>query len=94
MLVGKLKPLKMLQPITINKLLNSLDWLLFLILCILAFLICWPMLLEYESKQTSLSQSKGAILERPTITICFDVRKFEDFEDEITDSCGGGNSNR
>ena len=52
------------------------------------------MLLEYESKQTSLSQSKGAILERPTITICFDVRKFEDFEDEITDSCGGGNSNR
>ena len=53
------------------------------------------MLQEYESKQTSLSQSKEDILERPTITICFDARKFEDFGDEgaAIDSCSSS-SNR
>ena len=85
----------MLQPISRNKLLTTLDWLLFFILCTVAMVFCWPMLVEYESKQTSLSQSKEDILERPTITICFDARKFEDFGDEgaAIDTCSSS-SNR
>ena len=85
----------MLQPISRNKLLTTLEWLLFFILCTVAMVFCWPMLEEYESKQTSLSQSKEDILERPTITICFDARKFEHFGDEgaAIDTCSSS-SNR
>ena len=60
--------------ITRNKLLNSLEWVLITILGIFGAWFCWPMLGQYQTKQTSLSQSKTDVQERPTITICFETR--------------------
>ena len=60
--------------ITRNKLLNSLEWVLIIILGIFGTWFCWPMVGQYQAKQTSLSQSKTDVQERPTITICFDTR--------------------
>ena len=57
-----------------NKLLNSLEWIFFITLTIFAIWFCWPMVGQYQTKQTSLSQSKTDVQERPTITICFETR--------------------
>ena len=57
-----------------NKILSTLDWFLFLIFCIVAFVFCWPMVKSYDSKKTSFSQHTEKIIERPSITICFQAR--------------------
>ena len=57
-----------------NKLLTTLDWFLFFILCILAFWFCWPILVDFRANETSFSQSNEDITGRPTITICFETR--------------------
>ena len=57
-----------------NKLLTTLDWFLFFILCILAFWFCWPILVDFTENETSFSQSNEDITGRPTITICFETR--------------------
>ena len=57
-----------------NKLLTTLDWFLFFIFCIVAFVFCWPMVKSYDSKKTSMSQHTEEISERPSITICFQAR--------------------
>ena len=44
----------MLQPISRNKLLTTLDWLLFFILCTVAIVFCWPMLEEWQHVATKL----------------------------------------
>ena len=62
------------SPISKNKLLTTLDWFLFIILCIFAFWFCWPILVDYEKNETSFAQSNEDIEDRPTITICFETR--------------------
>ena len=64
-----------MQTISRNSLLNSLEWFLVIVLAIFGLLFfCWPMFVQYQSKQSTLSQSKTSFEERPTITICFDTR--------------------
>ena len=64
-----------MHSISRNSLLNSLEWFLIIVLAIFGLLFfCWPMFVQYQSKQGTLSQSKTNFEERPTITICFDTR--------------------
>ena len=71
-----------MRTISRNKLLNSLEWILLIILGIFGMWVCRPMVVQYQSKQTSLSQSKTEVKERPTITICFYTRTLNGDEDD------------
>ena len=73
-----------MRTISRNKLLNSLEWILLIILGIFGMWVCRPMVVQYQSKQTSLSQSKTEVKERPTITICFDTRALNENGDNDT----------
>ena len=52
-----------------------------IVLGIFGIWVCWPMVGQYQSKQTSLSQSKADVQERPTITICFETRNLNSDDD-------------
>ena len=72
-----------MHTISRNSLLNSLEWFLVIVLAIFGLLFfCWPMFVQYQSKQSTLSQSKTDVKERPTITICFDTRALNGDEDD------------
>ena len=74
-----------MQTISRNSLLNSLEWFLVIVLAIFGLLFfCWPMFVQYHSKQSSLSQYKTDVKERPTITICFDTRALNENGDNDT----------
>ena len=62
------------SPISKNKLLTTLDWFLFFVLCAFAFWFCWPILVDFEKNETSYAQSNLDVEGRPTITICFETR--------------------
>ena len=83
-----------MHTISRNKLLNSLEWILLIILGIFGMWVCRPMVVQYQSKQTSLSQSKTEVTERPTITICFDTRALNGDGDNDTETVDYGEHKR
>ena len=84
-----------MHSISRNSLLNSLEWFLMIVLAIFGLLFfCWPMFVQYQSKQSSLSQSKTIVKERPTITICFDTRALNGDGDNDTETVDYGEHKR
>ena len=53
-----------------NLLLNTAEWTIFLVLCVLSLLFMWEVFHTYEKKNTSFKQSEQKITENPVFTIC------------------------
>ena len=60
----------MVKKVTHENLLNVLEWLLFITLCVIAFLFMKEVLIQFNSGDTSFKQYESTISESPTITLC------------------------
>ena len=60
----------MVKKVTQENLLNVLEWLLFITLCVIAFLFMKEVLIQFNSGDTSFKQYESTISESPTITLC------------------------
>ena len=57
--------------ITQYRFFKTVEWILFISLCLISVFFMWGVLEKFTSKDTSFKQYGETITEHPTITICF-----------------------